>query len=160
MREKMYTTLDSPKKRWRNHIVLLITISLLTCIILGCFLIFLSIRSKLTFKSGPIYLVDARITTELYQGGNYPPSQDKIRPNEPKIYCLVSLSSPKEVDITVEWYRNGKLIYKDHSPTKSWSAFSLKTIDGSNFPEGEYRVDIKLLNTILRSIMFSVSDTN
>ena len=130
---------------------------LIIVLLLGiCCLSIWIIRPSLWFNFGPITVTDIRITTDVDASGTPPPPKNVIKPEEPRIYCFVAISSPKAVSIRVKWYWNGMLIHEDQSMVESWRAYYIEPLPGKIFPEGDYTVDIFLYERKVKSINFTV----
>ena len=146
---------ESKPKGIRNKkkacILLLLFGSCLLCALIVPILFF-----RGSFIIGNIKVNEVVLTNGVDRDGTHLPSKDVFSTEEPRIYCYVSISSPKPVLIGVRWYKGSTLIFEDQEMVDRWRAFYIEPLQGTVFNEGEYRVEVFLVDKSVRTIYFSI----
>ena len=131
---------------------------------LGCLFIFFLItllglgiiKLNVTTTSGAIAITDVVTTTGFDSQGQPLPSSNRFSLNETRIYCFVTVKSPNPVNVGVRWFFENSLIYEDNATFNGSRAFFLQPLPGKVFQQGDYRVEIYLVEETLRTVQFSV----
>ena len=126
-------------------------------LVLCCILVIIfGIYFQLQVSTGPVTVTDVRIATTLNEDGSPPEQVTSISANQPRIYCYITITTPKPVPISIKWYRDGLLIAEDQSMAQGWIAFSLDPLPNQPFPEGNYQAEILLYNNVVETVEFDV----
>ena len=143
-------------KRSRSFKGLLIGLGCFGILIIVFVVTVLVVFSRIQMNAGRIEITKAAITTGIDEQGNPLPSTDHFPADQPRIYCYVSVSSPKPISLGARWFYGDTLIYKDMELVNGWRAFYIEPSPGEIFKEGEYRVEIYLVDEAIRTITFTV----
>ena len=127
-------------------------------LVIICVTIALTARVQLNAVSGSISITDARVTSRIDEQGKPLSSDNIFSTQEPRIYCYVEVSAPKAVNIGVRWYRENELIFESREMVYQWRTFYIEPLSGRRFEEGNYRVDVFLINDPIVTIPFTVED--
>jgi len=125
-----------------------------SCLLCALMLLILLFRSRIII--GNIEMNEVILTNGVDRDGTYLPSKDVFSTADPRIYCYVSISSPKPVLIGVRWYMGSMLIYEDQEMVDGWRAFYIEPLQSTGFIEGEYRVEVFLVDKSVRTLDFSI----
>lgn len=117
-------------------------------------LIFLNVYVAKT--TGTLIIKDIIVTSGIDPNGIPLASRDIFPVNQERIFCYISVFSPKPVRVGVRWYLREILIFEEENLVNGWRAFFIEPQQGENFPIGEYRVEIYLVRKSIRTVYFSV----
>lgn len=106
--------------------------------------------------SGSITITDVYLTTGLDAQGQPLPATTQFPPGQPRIYCVVTISAPKPVNVGVRWFYGDELIFDSMALVDGRRAYFIEPPPGKVFSEGEYRVEVYLVKDPVRVIHFSV----
>jgi hypothetical protein len=131
------------------------------CIILAvafCLLSLIMLVKTNMLVNEPITITDVVLTTGITSQLQPLDSVTRFPFTQPRIYCLISISSPKPVNVGVRWYYEGNLIYDDKAIVENSRAFYIEPLPGNDFKPGKYKVEVYLVNEALRTMEFTVSN--
>jgi hypothetical protein len=108
--------------------------------------------------SGKITIEKVVIAGEIDAQGNPLAPSNQFNPNQPRIYCVVTVSAPKEINVGIRWYFEDKLIFEERAMVDRWRAFYIQPLPGKKFPEGNYRAEVYLIEDRVRTVYFTVGE--
>jgi hypothetical protein len=111
---------------------------------------------RVTLTTGTATITNVFTTTGLDSQGNPQPSQSSFPPDQSRIYCVVTVSSSKPVNVGVRWFLENELIFEDRALVNNWRAFFIQPLPGELFKKGNYRIEVYLIREPVRTINFSV----
>jgi hypothetical protein len=158
-------TNTSSKNLTNEHMKTKYRITRQGCLIgLGCIvsfliltgIIFLIILRNTDLRQGTITITDIVMTSELDEEGQPVSATTYFSADQPRIYCHVTVSSPKPVNVGIRWYREGELIFVDSALVNGWRAFYIEPLPGEQFQEGNYKVEIYFVEKSVREIEFTI----
>jgi hypothetical protein len=123
-----------------------------------CLAIIFTGKLQLNAVSGPIYITQAGLTSGFDEQGMPLPSDNKFSTTQPRIYCYVEISAPKPVNVGVRWYRENELIFEMRELVDKRRAFYIQNQPGHTFEEGNYRVELFLIEDPILTIPFTIGD--
>lgn len=147
------------KKRYRVLVILIVAgIFIIICLLLGFHIIKTKFWTKVDINSGRIDITDIRLTTSLTQDGKAVDNITEFSEIQPRIYCVVTVTSPKPIVLTAKWYHEGKMIREDRAVVEKTVVFYIQPMEGSFLSRGDYKIDLYLYDfpNDLRTINFSV----
>jgi len=113
---------------------------------------------RINIISGKITIENVVITGEIDAQGNPLAPSNHFTPDQPRIYCVVSVSAPKEINVGIRWYFEDNLIFEDRAMVDRWRAFYIQPLPRKLFQEGNYRADVYLIDETLRTVYFTVGE--
>jgi len=140
------------KSKWIKYSFL----ALICFITLSILVWFVVSNLKIRLSTGTIEITDIVLTTGLDSQGKPLQYESRFSTAQARIYCVIFISSPKPVNVIVWWYFQDQLIFEDAAVVNQWRAFYIEPLQGMEFPEGDYRVEISLVNIPVRVVYFSV----
>ena len=123
-----------------------------------CLAVIFTAKLQLNTVSGPISITQAGLTSGFDEQGMPLPSDNKFPTTQPRIYCYVEISAPKSVNVGVRWYREDELIFEMRELVDRRRAFYIQNQPGHTFEEGNYRVELFLIEDPILTIPFTVGD--
>lgn len=137
---------------------------------IGCALLFSALIclggvlliGRFTFKversQGAITITDVFLTTGLSPDGTPRERVSQFSPDTARIWCIVDVEAPKPVNVGVRWYYGDELIFDRMMLVERRGAWWIEPPPGQHFLEGEYRVEVYLVNTAERVVRFTVGE--
>jgi hypothetical protein len=113
---------------------------------------------RINIISGKIMIENVVITGEIDAQGNPLAPSNQFNPNQPRIYCVVTVSAPKEINVGIRWYFEDKLIFEERAMVDRWRAFYIQPLPGKKFPEGNYRAEVYLIENRVRTVYFTIGE--
>ncbi len=113
---------------------------------------------RINIISGKITIKNVVVTGEIDALGNPLAPSNHFNPDQLRIYCVVTVSAPKEINVGIRWYFEDKLIFEDRAMVDRWRAFYIQPLPGNMFQEGNYRAEVYLIVETLRSVYFTVGE--
>lgn len=104
----------------------------------------------------PIIIEEVILTTEIDAQGMPVNQATHFAPTVEKIGCLVRVSAPKPIRVGVRWYYQDTLISDIPQVVDRANLWWLSRTSGDSFPEGQYRVEVYLINDLIRTVHFTV----
>lgn len=108
--------------------------------------------------SGKITIENVVITGEIDAQGNPLAPSNHFNPEQPRIYCVVTVSAPKGINVGIRWYFEDQLIFEERGMVDSWRAFYIQPLPGKMFLEGNYRAEVYLIDEMVRTVYFTVGE--
>lgn len=127
------------------------------CLLIACLLIQITGASlSLNLSRGSITISDVVLTSDVTP--DFAPVNDisHFDSSAPRIWCLVTLQTDRSVHVGARWYYGNDLLRDDMLQTERVAAFFIEPGEGYSFPEGQYRVEIYLVEEPLRTMYFTV----
>jgi len=84
------------------------------------------------------------------------PAVDRFPPETPRIYCIVKVVAPKPVHVGIRWIYEDEVIFVDEGTFNGDYGFYISPLPGEQFREGNYRVEIFLIEETIKSADFTV----
>jgi hypothetical protein len=135
----------------RRFLWMIIPCSIAVFIVL-CIILFVGSQIiQIDTQSGSIDISEMYLTSGLDSQGKPLPPVDRFPPDTPRIFCVVKVIAPKPVNVGIRW------IYEDEIIHGTW-AFYIAPLPGEQFREGDYRVEIFLIEETIEQANFSVGD--
>jgi hypothetical protein len=152
----MHTAAKLTKKR-----ILIITGvgcgALALCLLVACLLVRAAgISFSPSLSRGSVTISDVVLTSGVTADLAPVDDVDHFDSSVPYIWCLVTLQTDQPVSIGARWYYGDTLVRDDRLHTDGVAAFAVEPGGGHSFPEGQYRVEIYLVEEPLRTVYFTV----
>ena len=134
----------------------LIFLGILSGILILIAIIFVFVFRNVNVSKGTITITDVVLTSELDEQGQSVSATNYFNVEQQRIYCRITISSPKPVNVGIRWYREGELIFEDRALVNGWRAFYIEPLPGEKFQEGKYKVEIYLVDKSVRELEFTI----
>ena len=125
-------------------------------IVLIIAILFLTNIIRLGVSAGPITITEVVMTTGLDSQGRPLSNQSRFPPDQPRILCYISISSPAPARIGIRWYHEDELLLDKINEVSGNAVSYIQPRPGHLFQEGEYRVEIYFVKEAVKTINFSV----
>jgi hypothetical protein len=111
-----------------------------------------------TFQSNPIWIDEAVITGEIDEQGKPVGESNVFSLDQPIIYCYVAGRGSDNIPVRLKWYHEDDLL---GDQTISLGAARhgygyLKLKPGKQWPLGKYRVEVGLIDGVIKKVEFSI----
>lgn len=126
---------------------------LAVCLCVGCLAVV--VITRITRVSGTVTITDVVLTSGIDAEGNPVDNVTQFDPTVDYICCVVTLSAPKPVHIGTRWYHEDTLIY-EQAITEGRTGYWCIERTGVAFSEGQYRVEVYLVERPERIVYFTV----
>jgi len=114
-----------------------------------------AVTTRITRTSGTVTITDVVLTSGIDAEGNPVDNVTRFDPTVGYICCVVKLTAPKPIRIGTRWYHEDTLIY-EQAITEDRTGYWCIERTGEAFPEGQYRVEVYLVERPERVIYFTV----
>jgi hypothetical protein len=107
-------------------------------------------------SSKPITITNVFLTTGLDAQGNPLPAVEEFLKDQSRIYCIVTIQAPKPIRVGVRWFYQDRLFADQAQTISTTGIWFLESTAEQKFRAGQYRVEVYLIESALRTKNFSV----